>query len=148
MQDDLVIRKWYNCVVVFLLGVDLLLQRLALTGVEVGNDAVRFALLKNDGIFFQWHPSMVVVWVVIFPVAGFVVALWIHSLRQTSVREAAAWTMVILGAASNILDRLLFGFVVDYIHLWIFPVFNLPDLLILGGVLFLFFIHREQNLPA
>lgn len=48
--------------------------------------------------------------------------------------------LCLAGALSNALDRLIYGCVVDYIQLFRFPVFNLADILISGGViLFLFF---------
>lgn len=133
---------------IFLLGADLLFQRLALAGVEAGGRIVGFALLQNAGIFFQWHPSPRVVWTIIVPISGVVIAQWLIALRRGRGLESMAWIMVILGAASNIVDRTLFGFVIDYFYLWIFPVFNVADILILSGVLLLFFIHREQTVSA
>jgi len=38
------------------------------------------------------------------------------------------------GAFSNILDRIRFGYVIDYLNLAFWPVFNLADMMIIGGV--------------
>ncbi|MCC7414911.1 MAG: signal peptidase II [Epsilonproteobacteria bacterium] len=47
-------------------------------------------------------------------------------------------TMVFAGALSNVLDRFWYGGVVDFIIIsyesWVFPIFNIADVCIVGGV--------------
>ena len=45
-----------------------------------------------------------------------------------------AISMVIVGALSNLIDRFALGFVVDYINIFIWPIFNLADCLIVAGI--------------
>ncbi len=49
----------------------------------------------------------------------------------------AGLIFIILGAASNLWDRIKLGYVIDYVHIYILPIFNLADILIVTGVLFL-----------
>ncbi|RLE42967.1 signal peptidase II, partial [Candidatus Woesearchaeota archaeon] len=42
------------------------------------------------------------------------------------------------GIISNLIDRLAFGYVIDYIDLRIWPAFNIADVAITIGVLMLF----------
>jgi len=44
-------------------------------------------------------------------------------------------TIILFGAISNILDRLIYGYVIDYLELRYFTVFNLADIMISGGAL-------------
>jgi signal peptidase II len=44
---------------------------------------------------------------------------------------------ILCGAFSNILDRLTYGYVIDYLALKYFTVFNLADVMISGGALIL-----------
>jgi len=44
-------------------------------------------------------------------------------------------TIILFGAISNVLDRLSFGYVIDYLYLKHFTVFNLADALISIGAL-------------
>lgn len=45
--------------------------------------------------------------------------------------------LIILGAGSNLFDRLKYGYVIDYLDLKYFTVFNLADAMIVGGVILL-----------
>lgn len=53
--------------------------------------------------------------------------------------EILLLTIIVLGAISNILDRFSYGYVIDYLELKYFTVFNLADMMISGGALILIF---------
>jgi signal peptidase II len=44
-----------------------------------------------------------------------------------------------VGALSNLLDRAILGYVVDYVNIFFWPIFNLADCLIVAGVLLYLF---------
>lgn len=46
---------------------------------------------------------------------------------------------IIIGALSNLMDRFCYGFVIDYLDLKWFTIFNLADVMISAGSLILFF---------
>lgn len=57
--------------------------------------------------------------------------------RQFTGAQATAWVMIFAGAVSNIGERLVLGYVRDFIHLYFYRwvgVYNLADFYILGGV--------------
>lgn len=54
-------------------------------------------------------------------------------------------SLIILGAISNILDRLLYGGVVDFISIWQFPVFNLSDVYITVGFMWVLFFELKKK---
>jgi lipoprotein signal peptidase len=81
------------------------------------------------------------IWIVI-------IAVLIYLLTKTKSYYQKIFLILILsGAISNIIDRLRFGCVVDYIDLKFFPVFNLADVYITLGVIFLivFNLKKIQN---
>ncbi|MGM5482193.1 MAG: signal peptidase II [Nanobdellota archaeon] len=45
--------------------------------------------------------------------------------------------LVIGGALGNLIDRFVYGAVVDFVDIWIWPVFNFADVAISIGVIFL-----------
>ena len=70
-----------------------------------------------------------------------VVAVWIR--RERLWPESVALGLILGGALGNIVDRVRFGYVVDFVHLhwgpWSFYVFNIADAAITIGVIILLF---------
>lgn len=104
---------------------------LSLTWVE--NRGVSMGMLEADGEVGRWF---------LVALTGFiatVVAFWIRRERQWP--EALALGLVLGGALGNIIDRIRFGYVVDFVHLhagqWSFYVFNVADAAISVGVVIL-----------
>jgi len=51
---------------------------------------------------------------------------------------------IILGGASNLFDRIYFGYVIDWIEVWI-SVFNVADVMIFIGIICLIFhFHKSK----
>ena len=62
------------------------------------------------------------------------VGFWWWRRRTAPVVEQIGYAFAVAGAVGNVLDRLLRGYVVDFIHLHHWPVFNVADMLIVVGV--------------
>jgi signal peptidase II len=78
---------------------------------------------------------------------AFVLALW-WSRRTASWLEQCAYALLVAGGLGNILDRANRGFVVDFIHLRSWPVFNVADIAItIGMVLGLIVFVRRSRTP-
>jgi signal peptidase II len=105
-----------------------LLPVLSLTWVE--NRGVSMGLFTADSETGRW--ALVVLTAII---AG-VVAVWVR--REKAWPDQLALGLVLGGALGNIVDRIRFGYVVDFIHLhigqWSFYVFNVADAAISVGV--------------
>jgi signal peptidase II len=100
----------------------------SLTWVE--NRGGSMGLLTADSDIARW--ALVAVTAAI--AAG--VAWWIR--RESHWVEQAALGLILGGALGNIVDRIRFGYVVDFVHLhagqWSFYVFNVADAAITIGV--------------
>jgi lipoprotein signal peptidase len=122
--------KWWILDVVQLpdVGQIVLLPVLNLT--MVWNRGVTFGLLTNFG---HWSYLLLAA-IALAVVAGLVV--WLR--RAESRLVATALGAIVGGAVSNVIDRLRFGAVVDFIHAhlgaWSWYVFNLADAAIVCGV--------------
>ncbi len=53
--------------------------------------------------------------------------------RRAPLRERLAYVLLAAGAVGNLLDRVARGFVVDFIHVHHWPVFNVADVLVVVG---------------
>lgn len=70
-------------------------------------------------------------------------AVWFARRGAASRLEHLGWSLVLAGAAGNFADRALRGFVVDFIHVRWWPVFNVADVAIVLGAFALVFARRS-----
>jgi len=77
---------------------------------------------------------------------GIIAILFCLFIKSRIFYQKLFLVLIFSGAVSNIIDRIRFGCVVDYIDLKIFPVFNLADVCItIGAVLILINMVRNKN---
>src|SRR3989344_9576486 len=111
-------------------------------------DFLSFHLVTNSGIAFGIIlPSPVVVssTVIILALVGGL--LW-QAYRQHQAVLLWGLTLIFGGGVSNLLDRIFYRQVVDYIDVSFFTVFNIADILISVGVgLLLVFFLRSSRRP-
>ena len=68
------------------------------------------------------------------------VAMWIRHRRRSVSRvtvDDVGFAFVVAGAIGNVADRLLRGYVVDFIHVSHWPVFNVADACLVVGLIVL-----------
>lgn len=68
-------------------------------------------------------------------------------LKKEGPLALTGLALIIGGGLGNIADRVMQGFVVDYIHILDFPIFNLADICVCVGafLLILYFIFFERK---
>lgn len=65
-----------------------------------------------------------------------------------SRRNYLGWAMVLAGAMGNLFDRVHYGYVVDFIDLRVWPVFNVADTSICLGVAWILWSAFRAPRPA
>ncbi len=88
----------------------------------------------NTGTVFGLFPGSNGMFIVLTVVA--IVVIMVYFLKSAVSAEpmmTAAAALVIAGAVGNLVDRLLFQYVRDFIDFHIWPVFNVADVLICIG---------------
>jgi lipoprotein signal peptidase len=115
-------------------------KSLALQGMTASWWIAQFELFKNDHLVFSLPLSNVVG--ITLMVAAMMVVAWLGWRRGRRGNGAATFgaVLMLVGAASNLFDRLYYGFVIDWANLgrW-WPVFNVADVMIFVGLLLLVF---------
>lgn len=75
--------------------------------------------------------------------ASIAIIWWIHRLRPGETWNAVALALILGGALGNLWDRLVLGYVIDFIQVyyrhWYWPAFNLADSAICVGAGMLIF---------
>ncbi|HEB95704.1 MAG TPA: lipoprotein signal peptidase [Sedimenticola thiotaurini] len=106
------------------------------------NRGAAFSFLSDQGGWQRWLFTGLAAGVVL------VLLLWLSRLRSQERLLAASLALIVGGALGNLIDRLLWGHVIDFLDLhyggWHWPAFNLADSAIVVGVgLFLFDSLRQ-----
>ncbi len=74
-----------------------------------------------------------------YPATGLIlvvlVGLLIRTIKKNNHLETYSIILVLVGAFSNLFDRIVYGGVIDFINLSIGNIFNLADVFIVGGVI-------------
>jgi signal peptidase II len=113
--------------------------------VLVFNSGAAFSFLAGAGGWQKWF----------FVVLALAISAWIVAMLRRHPHDrlqSAALSLVLGGALGNVIDRLRFGAVVDFLDVhaggWHWPAFNVADSAISIGVVLLVlhsFMHKEGS---
>lgn len=113
------------------------------------NTGAAFSFLANAGGWQRWF------FVVLASIVSAVIVVWIWRIRKEGqVMLSLGLALVLGGAIGNLIDRIRFGHVTDFIQVWFgewaFPSFNVADAGISVGAALLiidalFFSGREER---
>lgn len=138
-------QLWYRLALVVVI-LDQLVKRLVTAKLEYGvpvviwpvfdltlqhNTGAAFSFLHDAGGWQRWFFTGVAV------VVSAVLALWMARLRRDQRLLLGSLALILGGAVGNLIDRIRFGYVVDFISVhWgghYFPAFNIADSAITVG---------------
>jgi len=108
-------------------------------------DILKFNFAKNYGIAFSIPFSGFVLSLVIVIIILILIYILLHSFKKGRYLLVCLLTFIVFGAISNMLDRILYGFVIDYLDLKYFTVFNIADIMIVGGAVFLLTLYKRKK---
>lgn len=96
------------------------------------NEGAAFSFLAGAGGWQRWF------FIALAVVASAGICYWLTRLKPSQHFEAAAWALVLGGALGNLIDRVRYGYVVDFLDVfyknWHWPAFNIADSAITVGV--------------
>ena len=116
------------------------------------NKFLDLVYVQNYGVSFGLFSGTVSHWILV--IIGLVIVLFIFYLINVSNKrlEKLAYYTIIIGAISNILDRSINSYVIDFIFInyknFYWPAFNLADIYITIGIIVLiisFFYKSEEK---
>lgn len=105
------------------------------------NRGVSFGLFKSHGMLGVWLFSGIAI--------GMIAWLSLMISKTSKPVEYSAYALIIGGAFGNVVDRILYGGVVDFLYFHIktyyWPAFNLADCAIVIGVSLIFITQLWQS---
>ena len=101
------------------------------------NAGAAFSFLSEAGGWQRWFFTVLAI------VISLVLVVWIKRLKKDELWNAVALSLILGGAIGNVIDRILFGYVIDFLDVyyqqWHWPIFNIADSAISIGVAVLLF---------
>lgn len=95
---------------------------------KVYNTGAAWSLFEGSGILL-----------IIIAIVAFFLLLKYQIYFMGNKRNTLAFAFIYGGLVGNLIDRVIYGYVIDYLHIYIFgfsfPVFNLADMAIVIGFL-------------
>lgn len=100
------------------------------------NPGAAFSFLADAGGWQRWF------FLILSVVVSGILIIWMSRLKRHEIRLAVALALIVGGAIGNLIDRVLYGHVIDFIQLyyesWYWPAFNIADSAItVGAVLWI-----------
>ena len=99
------------------------------------NEGAAFSFLAQAGGWQRWF------FIGLALIISSLLLVWLAKLKPTEKLEAISLSLILGGAIGNVIDRISYGYVVDFIDLYIgqnhWPVFNIADSAICIGAILL-----------
>jgi signal peptidase II len=99
----------------------------------VHNTGAAFSFLSDAGGWQRWFFAGLAL------VISSIIAVWLARLKRHEALLAVALSLVLGGAIGNLIDRLAYGYVIDFLDVyyqtWHWPAFNIADSAITLGVI-------------
>lgn len=133
-----------------LFALDRILKAAALQGLSFSlfGDTARFVLFKNEGLIFSLPVSGPVVWIAsLFIIVAVLASAW-KDWKLGEHGHLMAYTLFLLGAVSNLVDRVAWGFTNDYLLFFSRSAVNLSDGMIMFGAIWLAFARSTSKLSV
>ena len=110
---------------------------------HVHNYGAAFSFLADEDGWQQYFL------VSISAIASIAIILWMRKTSTKQPYKLIALSLILSGAIGNLIDRAVFGFVIDFINLhyqdFYWPVFNVADTAITLGVILLLLVDFKQD---
>jgi len=105
----------------------------------VKNTGAAWSILKGKQTFLIIFSLMVIIFLINYLIKK----------KNYSKLETIGYSLLLAGAIGNLLDRIIYGYVIDYLNFYIFnynfPIFNIADTCIVIGIMLLFLDIRKED---
>nr|WP_105190145.1 signal peptidase II [Pseudoalteromonas sp. T1lg48] len=110
----------------------------------VHNPGAAFSFLSDAGGWQRWFLSAIAVAISVLLI------WWLKRLPASNKLLGCAYALVLAGALGNLYDRMVYGYVIDFIHVyyqnWHYPKFNIADCAIcIGAALLLIDAFKSSS---
>jgi len=149
-------KKYIFCIVIFTLLLDQVSKRIVVENIDIFTNGLEISkyfnlvYVENRGVsfgMFSEHDKSFYFGILSMLVSAYIIYLLAKSNEQI---ESLGLSLILGGAIGNGVDRLYYGYVVDFIDLHLsnlhWPAFNFADTSItIGAIIFVFSIFLDKK---
>jgi len=107
--------------------------------IKILGNLIRITYVKNTGISFGLFKGHNILFLLL-SILVFILLLFIF-IRDK--KYAIQLSLIMGGIVGNVIDRIILGYVVDFIDIAVWPVFNIADTAISVGIVWLLFASEK-----
>lgn len=144
-------------VALLIIGLDQYTKHLVREGLELGTShnplswlepIVTLTHVRNTGAAFGLFPGMQYFFAAVALVVVALIVVYHKQLTDDSFFLHMAFGLQLGGATGNLIDRILQGYVTDFIDFRVWPVFNVADSAVVVGTILLVYYTFFLSAPA
>lgn len=147
---------YYFLIVIAVVVLDQLIKMLVVNSmalyetIPVLQDIFHITYIHNTGAAFSIMAGQISV-LILLPLVMILAAVIFMFVKRKTAHPLLMVSVALIagGGIGNLIDRMMMGYVVDYLDFRIFPVFNLADIAVCTGcgllILYVLFIDGKQN---
>jgi len=105
--------------------------------IPVIKDIFHLTLVLNKGAAFGIFNTQNNFFIIIALAAAVFIIYTLPRLKEENIFLTAALSLLLGGIFGNLIDRIRFGYVIDFLDLRVWPVFNIADCAICVGTAFI-----------
>ena len=114
------------------------------------NNFLYITYVRNTGAAWSMFSSRSVLVLIVSSFIILGIILHVYKNKPEKGMEKVAYSLIIGGALGNLINRITYGYVIDFIDIKIFkydyPIFNLADsFIVIGVILLVVYTWRSEN---
>ena len=109
---------------------------------------IGFRYIENEGMALGFQIGPKQFFTIFTAIASLVIVIFLFRLKENHFGTRIALSAILGGAIGNLIDRILYGKVVDFIEIGPWPIFNFADVAVTFGMLlliFIVFLERKED---
>lgn len=116
--------------------------------IRVIKDFLYLTYAKNTGVAFSFLEGNRLLIIVMTLIIVVLLIKYVYN-KKMSLLEKISYGLVLGGAMGNLFDRIVYGYVVDFIDVYIFgydyPIFNIADSCVVVGIMLILLVSFKNE---
>ena len=110
--------------------------------IKVINNFFYITYVKNTGAAWSILSGKQLFLIIFSIIVIIMLVIYLFKKKEYNKFEIIGYSLLLAGAIGNLIDRIVYGYVIDYLNFYIFnynfPIFNIADCCIVIGIMLLF----------